>query len=364
MSPSILFKPFESAKLRLRNRILMAPMTRRFSPGGIPDAKVASYYRRRAEGGVGLLITEGTTIARPAASDHDSIPNLHDPASLVGWKSVVEAVHDAGGKIASQIWHQGLVRHQGTGPYPDARSEGPSGTEDSNQTMSDTDIADTIDAFASAAINAQRVGFDAVEVHAAHGYLIDQFMWHATNRRTDSYGGDLQGRVRFAVEVVKAIRRGVGQDFPIIFRYSQWKLQDYSARLAASPQELGKILAPLTDAGVDIFHASTRRFWEPEYPGSELNLAGWTRLLTGRPAISVGSVGLAGDDFMDQLRGQSSGATVGSLDNLLNRMNHHEFDLIAVGRALISDPDWPSKVRDQQHSSMIPFDKKLLGQLV
>jgi 2,4-dienoyl-CoA reductase-like NADH-dependent reductase (Old Yellow Enzyme family) len=136
---------------------------------------------------------------------------------------------------------------------------------------------------------------DGVEIHGAHGYLIDQFFWEGSNRRDDEYGGDLAGRSRFAIELIQAVRAAVGPDFPIIFRFSQWKQQDYTARLVQTPQALAAFLQPLSEAGVDIFHCSTRRFWEPEFDGSELNLAGWTRQLTGKPTITVGSVGLDGE---------------------------------------------------------------------
>lgn len=364
MNTSVLFRPFESSKLRLRNRIVMAPMTRRFSPGGVPDAQVARYYERRAEGGVGLIITEGTTIDRAAASDNPSIPNLHDPDSLAGWTRVVDAVHAAGGKIAPQLWHLGLLRRSGSGPHAEAVSEGPHEIEGAGQAMSDSDIADTIDAYASAAANAKRLGFDAVEIHGAHGYLIDQFMWSRSNRRTDAYGGDAAQRTRFAVEILRAVRQAVSHDFPIIFRFSQWKLQDYGARLAESPAELDQLLGPLAKAGVDIFHASTRRYWQPEFEGASLNLAGWAHLLTGLPAISVGSVGLGGGDFMEQLRGSSTGAPIEGLEDLLRRMEANEFDLVAIGRALIGDPDWPAKVREGRLDELIPFDKKALQSLV
>lgn len=152
-----------------------------------------------------------------------------------------------------------------------------------------------INAFAKAAADAKRLGFDGVELHGAHGYLIDQFFWKETNRRTDEYGGDLTGRTRFASRIIHAVRKAVGSRFPIIFRFSQWKTGHYDAKLAYTPEELEAFLAPLTDAGVDIFDCSTRRFWEPEFEGSRLNLAGWTRKLTGKPTISVGSVGLKGD---------------------------------------------------------------------
>ncbi len=363
MDASSLFRRLQVKQLDLPNRIVMAPMTRRFSPGGVPDAGVAQYYRRRAEGGVGLIITEGTTVGRRAASNDADIPNFHEPASLAGWAQVVSQVHAAGGLIAPQLWHQGLARPAGTGPYPAAPSEGPSASNEQGRTMSDGDIADAIDAFALAAAAAKQIGFDAVELHGAHGYLIDQFLWAGVNARTDAYGGDATARTRFAVEVIRAVRTAIGPDFPLIFRYSQWKLQDYDARLAETPKALERILTPLKDAGVDMFHASTRRFWVPEFAGSDLNLAGWTRKLTGTPTISVGSVGLDGADFIEQLRGSSTGAPVGGLEELVRRMRADEFDLIAVGRALISDPDWPAKVRDEKLDTLRPFDKAQLASL-
>ncbi len=364
MHNSTLFRPFTSPKLNLPNRLVMAPMTRRSSPGGVPDATVAKYYQRRAEGGVGLIITEGTTIARPAASNDVNIPNFHTDDSLAGWATVVAAVHAAGGKIAPQIWHQGLARAAGSGPHPDAPSEGPSAGDGAGHAMSDADISQTIDAYAAAAVSAQRLGFDAVELHGAHGYLIDQFLWAGTNHRTDGYGGDAAQRTRFAAEVVRGVRSAVGAQFPLIFRFSQWKLQDYGARLAESPAALEQILAPLVEAGVDIFHASTRRYWEPEFPGSNLNLAGWTHKLTGLPTISVGSVGLGGEDFMSQLRGASTSAPTDVLDDLVRRMEANEFDLIAVGRALIGDPEWPAKIRENRLQELVAFDKTALQSLV
>ncbi len=358
-----LFRPVNLNGLSLKNRIVMAPMTRKFSPGGVPGANVAEYYRRRAEGGVGLIITEGTTIGRLAASNDAGIPNFHAPESLEGWARVVSAVHAAGGRIAPQLWHQGLSRKPGTGSHPEALSEGPTGTAPDTRTMNDSDIADTIDAFASAAAAARQTGFDAVELHGAHGYLIDQFLWAGTNKRKDAYGGDAVERTRFAVEVVRAVRAAIGPDFPLIFRYSQWKIQDFSARLAETPQALEALLAPLAAAGIDVVHASTRRFYEPEFPGSDLNLAGWTSKLTGLKTISVGSVSLSGEDFSAQLLGKSNFAPVSGLEELIRRMNANEFDLIAVGRALIANADWATMIRSNRQNCLNPFDKKMLSTL-
>lgn len=365
MSNSPLFLPFQLKTLSLQNRIVMAPMTRSKSPNGVPTEDVAAYYRRRAEGGVGLIITEGTTIRRAGASNDPNVPNFHAPESLQAWRRVVDEVHAAGGRIAPQLWHMGMVRKPGTGPHPDGPSDGPSGLSASGKQvgapMTDADIADTITAFADGAEQARKIGFDAVELHGAHGYLLDQYFWEQSNRRTDDYGGDLIKRTRFAAEIVQAVRQRVGADFPIILRFSQWKQQDYGARLAVSPTELTAFLEPLSAAGVDIFHCSTRRFWEPEFEGSSLNLAGWTKKITGKPTITVGSVGLKGNDFVHAFKGES--AEVGDLSELESRLGAGEFDLVAVGRALITDPHWPAKVRDRRFSELAPFSAESLATL-
>jgi 2,4-dienoyl-CoA reductase-like NADH-dependent reductase (Old Yellow Enzyme family) len=239
-----------------------------------------------------------------------------------------------------------MVRTAGQPPFTDAPAVGPSGirldgTEGTGKAMTQGDLDDVIAAFAQAAADAERIGFNGVELHGAHGYLIDQFLWSGTNRRADAYGGDLLARTRFGAEIVAAVRAAVSPDFPVIFRFSQWKSDNYDARLAATPAELDALLAPLAAAGVDAFHASTRRYWLPEFDGSELNLAGWTRKLTGRPVITVGSVGLDGDF----LRGfQGEGAPLKGIDDLLDRLEREEFDLVAVGRALLQDPEWAAKV--------------------
>lgn len=365
MPSNPLFSTFRNKTLALENRIVMAPMTRAKSPNGVPTDEVAAYYRRRVEGGVGFIITEGTTINRPSASNDSNIPDFHTPESLSAWAHVVREVHAAGGKIAPQLWHMGMFRSPGSGPNPDSPSEGPSGLSPTGEVasapMTDADIADTISAFANAAAQAKEIGFDAIELHGAHGYLLDQFLWAQSNRRTDRYGGDIFDRTRFAREVVQAIRQRVGADYNIIFRFSQWKQQDYSAKLATNPSELAALLEPLALAGVDIFHCSTRRFWEPEFNHSSLNLAGWTKKITGKPTITVGSVGLKGSDFIDAFKGGS--AAVSDLRELERRLQRDEFDLVAVGRALIADAYWAKKVQQENFAEIMPFDPVLLANL-
>ncbi|WP_438491800.1 NADH:flavin oxidoreductase [Paenibacillus sp. IHBB 3054] len=355
MNTDKLFTPFQVGTLSLQNRIVMAPMTRAYSPNGVATEAVAEYYRKRAEGGVGLIVTEGTAINHPSAVSHPNIPNIHGEAALAGWAKVVEKVHAAGGKIIPQLWHVGMARNIGELPNAEALPIGPSGLNLAGQQitepMTQQEIDGIIAAFAQAAVDAKRIGFDGIELHGAHGYLIDQFFWEKTNQRTDQYGGDLEARTTFAVEVIDACRRAVGPDFPIVLRFSQWKSGDYSAKLAQTPEELSRFLTPLSNAGVDIFHCSTRRFWLPEFEGSELNLAGWTKKITGKPTITVGSVGL-NSEFTSAVKEKNE---EDNIERLLEKLEQAEFDLVAVGRALISDPQWPAKVQSGRMNEIIPF---------
>lgn len=362
-SVEALFKPFKSKNLEVANRIVMAPMTRGFSPNGVPTEDVAAYYRRRAENGVGLIVTEGTLINHPAAGGNPNIPNFHGEAALQHWGNVAKAVHEGGGKIIPQLWHIGLTRKIGDLPNPEALPIGPSGLnltgEKITEPLTENEIADLISAFAQAAADAATIGFDGIELHGAHGYLIDQFFWDKTNKRTDRYGGDLASRTRFAAEIIEACRKAVGPDFPIVLRFSQWKAGQYEAKLAETPEQLSSFLAPLVDAGVDVFHSSTRRYWEPEFAGSELNLAGWTKQLTGKPTITVGSIGL--DNEFRSSTGDS--AQPASLAGVLERLENGEFDFVAVGRALLADYEWAAKVRDGRSDELRNYDTAVLKAL-
>ncbi|WP_030341967.1 NADH:flavin oxidoreductase [Streptomyces sp. NRRL S-1022] len=354
----VLSRPITLNGLTVPNRIVMAPMTRMFSPGGVPGADVRSYYARRAAAGVGLIVTEGTYVGHESAGNSSRVPRFHGEEQLAGWAKVAEDVHAAGGTIVPQLWHIGMVREQGQDPFPDAPAMGPSGlvtagAEPTGKAMTQADLDDVVAAFAQAAADAERIGFDGVEIHGAHGYLLDQFLWAGTNRRTDAYGGDLVARTKFSAEIVAAVRAAVSPEFPVIFRYSQWKQQDYTARLAETPEELEALLTPLAAAGVDVFHASTRRYWLPEFDGSDLNLAGWTKKLTGKPVITVGSVGLDGD-FVNAFQGE--GSPVKGIDNLLDRLESDEFDMVAVGRALLQDPEWAAKVLADRFDQLQPYD--------
>lgn len=378
-----LFEPFQLGELSLRNRIVMAPMTRNRSPGGVPNDAVIAYYRRRAEGNVGLIVTEGVGIAHDAALGGGSmkerdVPVLHGEAALAGWRKVVQEVHQAGGKIFPQLWHMGPIREDGTGPHPQAPSSRPSGlwgpagrkgtvppdyiarVLPERPAMTEKDIEDIIAAYALSARNAVEAGFDGIAIHGAHGYLIDAFFWAETNKRTDRWGGNLASRSKFGAEVVRAIRREIGSSLPIMFRFSQWKQQDYDARLAETPAELEILLRPLVDAGVTIIDASTRRFQVPGFEGSDMTLAGWTKKVTGLPSMAVGGVGLDRDLYGSYAAGGSAG--LNNLDEVRSRMEAGEFDLIAVGRALIADPNWALKAASGE--AFLPFDPATVRNLI
>ena len=364
MASDVLFQSFDLKGLKLPNRIVMAPMTRSFSPGGVPTEDVAAYYARRAKNQVGLIITEGTGVNRPASLNDPNIPRFHGEAELAAWKRVVDAVHAEGGLIAPQLWHVGAVRARGEwqppGPY-DSPSGYSSPGKKFGEPMSEEEVADAIRAFADAAAAAKALGFDAVELHGAHGYLIDQFFWDGVNLREDAYGGkDIAGRARFAADIIRAVRRAVGPDYPVIIRVSQWKQQDFTARLAETPERLEAWLGALVDAGADAIHCSQRRFWEPEFEGSDLNFAGWAKKVTGVPTITVGSVGLTGE-FIAAYGGEKSEPA--SLDRLEAMLERGDFDLVAVGRALLQDPEWVVKIRDGRHGELAAFDRSAMATL-
>jgi 2,4-dienoyl-CoA reductase-like NADH-dependent reductase (Old Yellow Enzyme family) len=364
----ILSSPYRLNTLDLPNRVVMAPMTRSFSPGGVPTANVAAYYRRRAEKGVGLIITEGTGVGRQASVNEPDVPRFYGEAELAGWKRVVDEVHAAGGRIVPQLWHVGQKRSSTVPDWvPPTPYESPSGLDLTGKRvgapMSDAAIADTIDAFARAAADAERLGFDGIEVHGAHGYLINQFFFDDLNRRSDGYGGKtLIERSRFASDILKAIRRRVSAGFPVIFRLSQWKPQDFNVRIAETPDALEQLLSVLVEAGADAFDLSQRRFWEPAFPevDRELNFAGWAKKLTGVTSITVGSVGLSGDVYASFAGERFPPAP---LDPLFARLERGEFDLVAVGRALLQDPAWLEKVLLGQTSELNEFTPEALKSL-
>ena len=312
------FSPYHVAGLDLANRFVMAPMTRKQSPGGIPTETVGEYYRRRAAGGMGLIITERTLVEHSLAAPDDTIPRVAKD-TVDAWRMVLDEIRKTNTSTFIQLWHQGPKARPGIG----ARAVEEDG-EVVVPAATDKDREDIFKAFVGGAVLSKEIGFEGVEFHGAHGYLLDSFLrW---------------GQVDFVCEVVKESRRRVGPDYPLCIRFSQWAVANFEARQFESPQDLENVLLALKDAGIDIFHASTRRFWLPEFEGSDLNLAGWTRKITGSPTMTVGNVGLVTEELF--------GNGPEGFDELKRRFDNEEFDMIAVGRPLLSDAEWANKVRD------------------
>lgn len=364
-SVDVLFEPFSIGKLNLPNRIVMAPMTRSFSPGHVPGDDVAGYYRRRAEGGVGLILSEGVGTNTTTAFGTPDVPAIGTPEAQAGWRKVIDGVKAAGGLMGVQLWNEGPMRRPERTEHPELASWSPSGFRMPGKVlwepMTDAEIEQAIDEYVQGAVICKDLGFDCVEFHGAHSYLIDSFFWGDTNMRTDKWGGpSWTERTAVACEIIRRTRERVGPDYPLFIRLSQWKQQDFDAKVAPTPGDLLGWLTPMVDAGIDAFHCSQRRFWEPEFEGSDLNFAGWTKQLTGLPSISVGSVGLSGE-FVASYAGEASQPT--SLDQLIERMSRREFDLIAVGRALLQDPEWVIKIREGRVDELMSYDKEALGSL-
>lgn len=371
-----LFRPLTVGTKMLRNRLAMAPMTRCFAQDDVHDPRAIEYYGRRARGGIGLIISEGSPPPLPEAPYHPNVPGFGNQAALDRWRAIADAVNAAGAHMLVQLWHAGIQRDAPASRHPDVVSMGPSGvfpvtdperpgvveTKTIGLTMTQGDIDRTIDHFAAAAKTCQDLGFSGIELHAAHGYLFDQFFWSETNLRTDRYGGDIAQRTRFATETIAEIRGRVGHDFLIGLRFSQFKPPLYTAKLAQTPDELERFLTPLASAGLDIIHASARRFWQPEFEGSDLTIAGWAKKITGLPTISVGSVAL--DTGFDPRNGAGAAAGTAGLEPLIQMLERGDFDIIAIGRSLLANPEWPRVVQEQGAEALAAFDKAVLDELV
>lgn len=359
-----MFQPFQLNGIRLANRFVMPGMQRGWCHEGSPDARLADYYRARAAGGVGLIITEACAVDHDSATQGPYYGRITEK-TLDGWQDCVLAAHAGGAAMLVQLWHEGSIRRSGgDGPYAEFPTLSPSGLiqpgNPNGRAATSAELAEIREAFVHSALLAKSIGAEGVEVHGAHGYLLDQFLWAGTNVRDDGYGGpDMAARARFPAEIVAAIRAATGPNFVISFRMSQWKEVDFSARVAETPDDLRIMIDLLTQAGVDMFHVSTRRFFTPEWPGSDRGLAAWVKSMTSAAVCAVGSVGLS-TDIMQSTEGgmQTTSELEASLSQLAHRFDRGDFDLIAVGRSNISDPDWVSKVREGRFAEVRRFQRE------
>ncbi len=359
---SALFTPFRLKNIKLKSRFIMPAMNRGWVVDGLPSEKYADYYARRVQRGIALVITGACPIDHPSSSA--MIDPLINSRSGAAWAKVTSAVTSAGGHMFQQLWHEGAIRVEGRGPYPDAPTLSPSGLahkdRPNGRAATVAELEEIKQAFVDAALVARLSGFAGVEVHSAHGFLLDQFLWSETNRRTDIYGGGtVRERARFPLEVVRAIRAAVGPDYIISYRFSQWKEVDFDARIMEVPRELEGFLADFRAAGVDLFNCSSRYFWKPEVEGSNLNLGGWAKKFTDVPVATVGSLGLKIDLFGGFLAESMTFDFAGQaqIQIMLEQFQRGEFDLMGVGRSIIGDADWLLKVRDGRFDEIRSFTK-------
>lgn len=260
---SDLFTPIEVGPLTLPNRIVMAPLTRsRAGPGNVPTPLSALYYAQRAN--AGLIISEATQVA-PEGQGYISTPGIHSAEQVAGWKCVTSAVQACGGRMVAQLWHVGRISHPSFQPggalpvapsaiRPNAKAFTANGFEEipTPRALETSEIPGIVAQFAQGARNALAAGFDGVEVHGANGYLIDQFLRDGTNKRTDAYGGSIENRMRFLLEVVDAVSAAVGAERTGL-RISPQNGQNDIAD--SNPQSLfNRVAAALSGKGLAYLH--------------------------------------------------------------------------------------------------------------
>lgn len=323
---------------------------------------MADYYARRAN--LGLIITEAVYLPVGGSVPHADAAVFFGDA-LEGWKRTVEEVHAAGGLIMPQLHHTGIQKVSSS----DNPSMSPSGIALSGKKvkgcapMTAADITTVRRAYTEAARVAQDLGFDGVAIHAAHGYLLHQFHWSKTNRRTDLYGGSPENRFRLCNEIIADIRAACGKDFPIVLRFSMFPPRFGDATSPyATPELLEAFLLGAVAAGVDCFDCSTTKWWDVPYPErhSVRSLAGWTKVLSGKPTMAGGCVGSNIDngptpsyitDVADHYA-EFDADCVRRLEELSQRLDEGEFDFAFVSRAVIADAEFGTKIRDGRFAEL------------
>lgn len=336
-NPSVL-NGYSFGGLPLNNRLVVAPMSRvSGTEEGVPTQRMVSYYGSFAEGGFGLIITEGIYTDEDFSRSYAYQPGLSTSEQVAGWQDVVDAVHEAGGFIFAQLMHGGALSQllentigpSAIKPKGEKMPEyGGSGEYPVPTEMMESDLQQTLAGFATAATNAQDAGFDGVEIHGANGYLLDQFITDYTNQRDDQYGGSTSERTRFPCEVVRAVKEVVGEGFPVGIRLSQGKVNDHGYRWPGGREDAEAIFAAVAEAGVDYLHiASEGRDWrESAKIDDETTITQLAKRVTGLPVITNG--GMHDPELAETVLREGHG------------------DLVALARGAMANPDWPHRLRD------------------
>ncbi|WP_078428198.1 alkene reductase [Alkalihalobacterium alkalinitrilicum] len=328
-----LFEPVTIGAWELRTRTAMAPLTRCFADDetGEVGPDVVEYYRKRAADGIGLIITEGIIIS-PLAKGYPRVSGLYTQSQVEAWKKVTDAVHAEGGKIIAQIWHVGRISHKGMtgGLAPQApsaiKAEGIAARSkkpyDEPKEMSSEEIQEVIKQFSQAARNAISAGFDGVEIHGAHGYLIDQFNSEITNTRTDRYGGDLSQRLTFMKEVIAAVIDVVGVDRTLV-RFSAHKVDNVDYMWEEPEKAVETFIEAFKEVGLKMIHPSILNF--NRILENNMNLYELVRKYWDGFIFGVGDL---------------------DIETAEDALNKEIIDVAVFGRPLISNPVFLKKVRN------------------
>jgi N-ethylmaleimide reductase len=321
-----LFSPYTLGSLSLPNRAVMAPMTRnRADAGNVPNALMATYYKQRSS--AGLIITEATQVC-PMGQGYIRTPGIHSQEQIEGWKQVTRTVHQAGGRIFLQLWHVGRISHPDflEGRLPVAPSaiaprgvttytmDGPKAIP-TPRALETGEIPGIVEDFRKGAENAKKAGFDGVEIHAANGYLLDQFLEDSTNKRTDMYGGSIENRARLIFEVVDAVT-------------SVWDKDRVGIRLSpggtfndmgdSRPQEtFGYVVRRLSGYGIGYLHLIEPAEPEGEHPSPDLSASFFRPIYTGTLMLAGGYSREKANDVLKKGLG----------------------DLFSFGRPFLANPD-------------------------
>jgi 2,4-dienoyl-CoA reductase-like NADH-dependent reductase (Old Yellow Enzyme family) len=328
-------------RLQLANRLTVAPMTRvSAASDGTPTAEMADYYREFARGGFGLVISEGTYTDTAHSQGYVNQPGMATGRHVDGWRRVTDAVHTAGSPMLLQLMHAGALSqgnsHTAETIAPSAvtpigqmlEEYGGAGQWPVPREMTTADIDFAVDGFVATADRARAAGFDGVEIHAANGYLLDQFLTVYTNARSDEYGGGVANRIRLTARVVTEIRQRLGSDFVIGVRLSQTKVNDLAYRWPGAADDAEVIFSAIADAGADYLHIASegRNFIDTARFSDGRTITAVARQVTGLPVIANGGMHDLGQ-AADVLEGGHA-------------------DLLSIGRAALANPDLPNRLAD------------------
>jgi len=342
MDKNILFSSWQLKNLKLKNRIGVAPMTRMSSPGdSIPRQDVLDFLVRRAKNGAGIVYTEGIVSDYESAQGYPGQARILTERQIDAWQPVVKSIQNEGSIAIMQMFHCGRIAWPEVNPANRVIAPSPIAPKQDNpltgapypvpDTMSLFDIEHVIQGFVETAKGAIAAGFDGVEIHGAHGYLINQFLSSYSNQRTDGYGGSVENRYRFTHKIIKAVSKVIPEDHLLTFRISNWGVADMEVSLFDTKKEYQEIIKLLSNDPLDAISVSTYEYHAKAF-GTEQNMARITREVTKLPIMICGKI-YDRTSAEDALR---------------------DADIVLSAKSILLNPDW---VEDVREGKMLPLHK-------